>query len=292
MDFERLMEQAWTDHAVNAPTVAGWLDASALALVTEASQVSRLAHLAHHVYGEHLGRWDEGQRFLQQLGALPVCVGQADAEQAIRRYIASLRLAAGQVDQPAGFDASERIRVTALAASNLAARDAPRARDLLDVALAQAERAQLAAADPSHRTLAIVGNGIAATLEELPTRCELQRDLMIRAAQLARRHWAIAGTWLETERAEYRLARSWQEAGDMVQARQHAQNCLEIVRANGNVPLEAFFGWEALGRVERSTGNVAGHAQALHNAQLAFAALAPDDQAWCRASLDTLAQAL
>ncbi|HRD99291.1 MAG TPA: hypothetical protein PLA97_23150, partial [Rubrivivax sp.] len=143
--------------------------------------------------------------------------------------------------------------------------------------------------DPAHRSLGIAGNGIAGTLEEKAPRSADETRLMLRAAQVARRFWALAGTWLETERAEYRLARSWHQAGDLTQARQHAQNCLEIVRANGSVPLEAFFGWEALGLVERAAGNAAGHAQALRQAQQAFENLAVEDQGWCRTSLDALA---
>ncbi len=288
MDFDRFVSQAWDDHADDSPAVAARLQDQALALVTESAQVPRLAHLAHHVLGEHLGRWDDGLRFLRQLASLPACSSQADVAQGVRRHVASLQLAAGQADPRAAFDASERIRITALAAGDLASHDAPRAAALLEDALAQSEQADLPASDLSHRVLAVTGNAIAGTLEEKPQRSDVERGLMIRAAQVARRHWALAGTWLETERAEYRLARTWLQAGDKVQARQHAQNCLEIVQAHDNVPLEAFFGWEVLGLVERAAGNAAGHAQALQNAQAAFQALQTDDQGWCRPSLDAL----
>lgn len=291
MDFEDFVSQAWTDHADDSPAVATRLQGQALALVTESAQVPRLAHLAHHVFGEHLGRWADGLHFLQQLAALPACSNQADVAQGVRRHIASLQLAAGQADLRAGFDTSERIRITALAAGDLATHDAPRATALLEDAQAQSDQAALPATDLSHRVLAVTGNGIAGALEDKPQRSELERSLMIHAAQVARRHWELAGTWLETERAEYRLARTWQQAGDLAQARQHAQNCLEIVQAHDNVPLEAFFGWEALGLVERAAGNSAGHAQAVRNAQAAFQTLSADDQGWCRPSLDTLAAA-
>ena len=274
MDFDRFVSQAWDDHADDSPAVAARLQDQAPALVTESAQVPRLAHLAHHVLGEHLGRWDDGLRFLRQLASLPACSSQADVAQGVRRHVASLQLAAGQADPRAAFDASERIRITALAAGDLASHDAPRAAALLEDALAQSEQADLPASDLSHRVLAVTGNAIAGTLEEKPQRSDVERGLMIRAAQVARRHWALAGTWLQ--------------AGDKVQARQHAQNCLEIVQAHDNVPLEAFFGWEVLGLVERAAGNAAGHAQALQNAQAAFQALQTDDQGWCRPSLDAL----
>lgn len=287
MDYDQFLDQAWTDHATDTPAVATRLAEQALAYVTDAARVVPMAHLAHHVFGEHLGQWAAGLAFLDRLVTLPVV--QGDAAQAVLRFQAALKLSAGLADTRAGLDSSARIRVTALAAANLALHDAARSHALLEEAVAAAEAAGLPDRDPAHRNLSVAGNGIAGSLEEKTPRSADETRLMLRAAQVARRFWAMAGTWLEIERAEYRLARSWHQAGDLPQARQHAQNCLEIVRANGNVPLEAFFGWEALGLVERAAGNGAGHAQALRQAQQAFENLAIDDQGWCRASLEALA---
>jgi len=290
MDFDTFLDQAWTDHATDSPSVATRLNGQALALVSDEGQVLRLGHLAHHVLGEHLARWQDGLQFVQQLAALLPLGTEHDpaVAPALRRFQASLRLAGGLADERAAFTPSDRIRITALAAANLGCHDAARANALLNDALIQADAAALPDKDPAHRALAIAGNGIAGTLEEKPGRNPDDTALMLRAAQVARQFWARAGTWLETERAEYRLAMSWCQAGDLAQARRHAQNCLEIVSANGNVPLEVFFGWEALGTAERSAGNVTGHQHALAQAQAAFATLDKDDQTWCRASLDKL----
>ncbi len=179
----------------------------------------------------------------------------------------------------------------ALAAANLGSREPLRAGRLLRDALDLAQRAGLPADDPMHRALAVTGNNLASALEETPERSADERDLMILAAQTARHHWAIAGTWLETERAEYRLANTWLQAGDLAQARVHARACLEIVAANNGAALERLFGWEALGLVERAAGNAAGHAQALARAREAFAELDESDQSWCGASIDKLAAA-
>ncbi|MBP6764055.1 MAG: hypothetical protein KA141_03615 [Rubrivivax sp.] len=293
MDFDTFMDQAWTDHANDAAAVATRLDAQALALVTEMPQTLRLAHLAHHVMGEHLARWHDGLRFLQQLAALPL-LGQdqhSGTSGALRRYQASLRLAGGLADERGAFTPSESIRITAMAAASLGCHDAARASTLLADALAQTEAAELPDADPAHRVLAISGNSIAGTLEEKPGRSTDETALMLRAAQVARQFWARAGTWLETERAEYRLAMSWCQAADWAQARQHAQHCLEIVLANGSVPLEVFFGWEALGTVERAAGNATGHSHALAQARAAYATLEDSDKGWCQASLDKLGAA-
>jgi hypothetical protein len=267
--------------------VAERIIGQSLAFATEESRIVPIAHLAQHVFGDHLGRWADGLAFLDQMAALPVTQGAA--AQTVARFQAALKLAGGLADARPSLEPSERIRVTALAAAQLGAHDAVRSRALLDEGVAEAERAALPDKDPAHRNLAIAGNGIASTLEELEDRSPAQTRLMLRAAQVARRFWELAGTWLETERAEYRLAMSWLQTGDTAQARQHAQHCLEIVRANGSVPLEAFFGWVVLGLVERAAGNTTGHQQAQSHAQAAFQTLEEGDRSWCRPSLDRLA---
>ena len=288
MEFDAFIDQAWTDHATDSAAVAARLQAEGLALVSDAQQLAGLAHLAHHVFGSHLARWQDGIELQQQLAALPCCEGGSAEAQAIARNISALRLAGGLGDDRPAASLSDRIRLGALAANNLAEHDAARAAALLEEAVALAETAGLPDSDPYHRALAVTGNNLAAALEEKPALSAEERQLMILAAQTGRRHWAIAGTWLETERAEYRLAMSWLKAGDTAQARQHAQNCLEIVKAHDDVALEAFFGWEALGVVERADGKATGHGQAVLQAEAAFARLADGDQGWCRASLDKL----
>ena len=288
MDFDTFLDRAWTDHATDPKAVARTLQDEGLQRVTDSGQLASVAHLAHHVFGAHLARWQEGVDFQEQLAALPCCTAGSNAAQAIGRHISALRLAGCLGDDRVGASVSDRIRLSALAAINLAEHDAVRAAALLDEALARAASAGLPDTDPMHRALAVAGNNIAGTLEEVPELSAEARRLMILAAQTGRRHWAIAGTWLETERAEYRLAMSWLKAGDVVQARQHAQNCLEIVAANEGPALEQFFGWEALGLVERRACNDTGHAHALAQAERAFQALADSDRGWCQASLDKL----
>lgn len=286
MDFDSMLGQAWDRHAADPPGVAARLADELLAQVTDDARVVPFAHLAQHVYGEHLARWAEGMALLDRVAARP---GLGDASrQALRRFRAGLALAGGLGDERVGLGVGDRLRITALAAGHLAPHDAARAGALLDEAAAAAEGAGLPDADPGHRALAVAGNNIAATLEDKAARSGAERALMLRAAQLARVWWAKAGTWLETERADYRLAKSWLAAGGLAQAREHAQQCLAIVRAHGDVALEAFFGCEALATVERAAGNTAGHVQALAQAEAAFARLDEADQGWCRPSLDAL----
>lgn len=291
MDFNTFIGKAWHDHAADPPAVAQRLG-EGMALVADESQLARLADLAHHLHGEHLGAWRAGMAFVERLATLPAYAPDGVSGRALRRCAQSLALSEGLGGAAANLDAlspSDRIRVGAMAAANLAERDTGRAQRLLQDALDQSERSGLGAADPMNRALAVTSNNLAGTLEHKTDRSTDERELMILAAQTARRYWERAGTWLETERAEYRLAMTWLQAGDSARAREHAQACLDIVAANGAVALERLFGWEALGLVEHAAGDPAAHAQALARAREAYAELDEADQAWCAASLEALA---
>ncbi len=286
MQFETWLDAAWRDHADDSAGVAARIESQGPDLARGDADLAALARLAQHVLGEHLGQGARARALLQRLSAHPGA-GRAAAD-ALRVLDASLALCEGE-DPRAALAPSQRVRAAALAAAALAGRDTPRAAALLHEALAAAEAAALADDDAAVRALAVTGNNLACTLEDKAVRSEAERRLMILAARTARAHWARAGTWLETERAEYRLARTWLQAGDTVQARRHAQACLDLVRAHDGPPLEVFFGWEALGLAEAAAGSGGGHAEALVQARAAFARLDDADRGRCRASLDALA---
>jgi hypothetical protein len=288
MDFTDFVNQAWEDHATQPAQVAQRLTAEGLALVSEPAHVAPLAQLLHHVWGEHLGRWGDGQTALHALAAHPACGAGSTGEQTMQRCTASLALCAGQADTRRQMTASNAIRVTALAAAALAEHDTARATQLLRDALARSDAAPLAADDPAHRALAVAGNNLACTLEEKAGRSADETALMVLAAQTGRRFWAIAGGWLETERAEYRLAMTWLQAGDPAQARLHAQACLDTVQRESAPALEHFFAREALAVVARAARS-ADTPAAVAQAHEAFAKLDEGDRAWCQASLDKLA---
>ena len=285
--FDDWLSRAWDDHVNDAAAVAARLD-EGRALAGSPKQLAGLANLAHHLYGEHLGDWNRGVDWLLALADHPQYASPENARSALGVYLASLALAGGHGDAAQPLPASERVRATALAAANLATRDTQRAQALFQQALHDAQDPGLPADGPHLRALAATSNNMACALEEKALLTADERALMVQAAQAARRYWALAGGWLETERAEYRLAQSWLKAGDAEQARRHAQLCLEIVQANAAPPLEHFFGWEALGLAERAAGSISGHERALGQARQAFDALDEADRAWCRASLDKL----
>ena len=287
MDFDGLLDQAWTDHASDAADVAERLAEPGLDLLRQAADVAQLAHLAQHVHGQHLGRWAEGVAFQQRLAALPLLPAGDPTAQAVARYTAALQLAGGLAAIDIG--GSEGARRAALAAAALAAHDPPRARTLLEHAAGIADT--LPDDDPAVRAVAVAGNNIAATLEEEPGYGEALRPLMIGAAETARAHWARAGTGLETERAEYRLARCWLRAGDPARALHHARLCLRIVHEIDGPALERFFGLEVLALAQRASGDRAGWQASCELARRAYAALDAADKALCRPTLERLEDA-
>ena len=282
-DLTAFLDQAWADHGDAAAAVAARLP-QALALAQDDDGVMRLAALAHHVLGEHLGQWPQGLHFLQQLADRRL--HQTAGAAAIARCQASLRLCASLGDDRPAMTASDRSRVGAMAAANLGATEPERALGwLLE---AEADVAPLPDADPGVRALAANSNNLAATLQELKSRPPAQRALMLQAAQLARRQWQRAGGWLEVERAEYRLALCWLAAGDATQALQHARQCEAVVRAQGEPPLELFFAAEAVALAARALGDGMALSEAIGTARASFDALSTDDQGWCRETLDKL----
>lgn len=292
-DLERFIDQAWTDHASDSPAVALRLP-HAIDLVADEDGLVNLAHLAHHVYGDHLAQWADGLKYLAALARRPAFDAHGTSGAALLRYRASLGLAAGDGDVRGTLQTSDRIRVGAMAAAALAAHDAGRATGLLQEALEEARSASLPAGDPAFRSLAAGGNNLAASLQEKADLSPLERELMLLGARTGREYWERAGTWLEVERAEHRLAMCWLAAGDALRAREHAQACLEIVHGQAATPAEApplerFFGWVALGLAERAAGGGTGLVRACAEAQAAFDSLGADDQGWCRPSLDKLA---
>jgi hypothetical protein len=285
-DLQTFIDQAWAEHADDAAGVALRLP-RALDWVTREDELMALGHLAHHVYGGHLAAWADALKYLAALARGPAFDAHGTSGRSMRQWRASLALAAGQSDVRSTLEAGERITATAQAAAALELHDITRASQFLQEAVAAADAAALDDADPAVRALAVAGNNLAANLQDKPDRSAGERELMILAAETGRRYWQRAGTWLETERAEHRLAMVWLAAGDPARARHHAMACLAIVEAQVAPPaLERFFGHDALALAERAAGNAEGQARSVTAMRAAFAQLSPDDQTWCKATLD------
>ncbi len=286
LDFDHFVRQAWAEHAEAPLAVARRIDELGFALLGGADDGAALARLITHVYGEHLGQWLAGIERLDRLRAQPA--GQAGAE--LQRSRAALELAAGLRREVGELSLSDQARAWCGAASALAAQGLiEAAMPCFDEALSLAQLG-FEAGDPALRTLAVTSNNLACALESRPRLAAAERDAMLAAAGAARQFWALAGGWLEAERAEYRLARVQLRVGNTEQARWHTEECLAICRENGADAYECFFAQEVQALVSAQAGDAAGLRAAVAEAQSCHERLDAGQQAETAAMLAALRQ--
>jgi hypothetical protein len=281
MTLDEFVSQGWMDHATDAEGVMARLN-QGVGMLTEARQLPALAGLITHVAGEHLGRWGDGITLLEALTATPAFDSSTPEGKAVIRSQAILHRCDGnRAEEERCFaasktggatpEASDRIRVLSVAASAMLGqkRLVEAARDF-DAAVALASYGP-GSNDPAARSLAVTGNNLAIEFENRPTLSREEIDLMLRAARAGREFWAIAGSWKEVERAEYRLAMSHIKAGNAETALVHARRCLAVVEENGTDPGEAFFAQEAVARAQLAAEQLG----AARDARAAMAELLP-----------------
>jgi hypothetical protein len=279
-EFDAFLEAGWNDHADRPAEVAERLAAS-LARVTAPESIVPYARLATHVYGEHLGQWRDGVALLERLRALPLAQGRDDVASALGRSIAALRYGAGDERALAALGAEDRIAALATASSALVGqKDCARGLAAYAAAIATAEGG-LPSGSPAARALAVGGNNLAAALEEKGDRNADETRGMVSAAQSALKYWKLSGTWLEEERAEYRLAKSLLQAGDPATAAQAAQRCVAVCAANEAPAFERFFAVAVLALAQRAAGNAAASSEARAAAFAFYAQVPADDRRWC-----------
>ncbi|CAG0970357.1 hypothetical protein BURK1_01195 [Burkholderiales bacterium] len=287
-DVDALLAAAWSEHAERPREVADRLAAS-LDAVRSPEHVAAFARLATHVLGEHLGEWERGVSMLEALRALPACEDSGAAAGAIARGIATLRFAAGDADAPSALSPDDRIAAIAAASSAFAGRgEVKRALDAYAQALALAE-AGIADGSPALRALAVGGNNLAAALEERRDRDDAETRGMVAAARSALAYWTLAGTWLEEERAHYRLARSLVCADEPLAAIESAARCVDVCKRNNAPPFERFFAHAALAIAQRAAGDRAAFEASRRHAFAQYERIPADERPWCEADLKAMA---
>jgi hypothetical protein len=287
--FDDFIAAAWNDHA-DQPAAVAQRAAAAIGRPADSAQASALARLITHVYGEHLGQWQDGAAVLARLGEQPAAADPA-TQALLKRSSAALRHAGGEPGVLDALKVDDRAFVLATAAAALAGRNEwARAADEYAQALATADGV-LPDRSPALRALAVAGNNIAVALEQKADRDDKLSAVMIVAARGALTYWRRAGTWLEEERAHYRLANSLLQAGRPDEALASARQCESICNANAAPPLEHFFAQAMLASVARAQRRDTDFAQAREHATRYFEALSDDDRGWCRAELDRLGSA-
>jgi hypothetical protein len=285
--FDAFIETAWNEHADHPQEVADRL-AGSLHIVATPAQIPPFARLATHVFGEHLGQWRRGIDVLESLRTLQAFDGGPTTTDALVRNVAALRYASGDHDALTPLSAEHRVSVLGIASSALAGRSQF---GQAMAAYAEAMRvipAGLPANSPANRALAIAGNNLAAALEAKPDRDALETQGMIAAAEGGLKYWKLAGTWLEEERAEYRLTRSLLQAGNAAAAVQSARRCIAVCDANHAPALEQFFGHAVLALALRATGDADGFAASRREAMRLYAQVDPGEQPWCKTELAEL----
>ena len=114
MAFDKYIDNAWNQHAENAAMIAEGFK-QGIALLTEPSQVTQLANLVTHVYGEHLGQFDRGLDFINQLMTHSLAADKEQKELLVYRAI--LQVSADNKISLEQFSISEQVRILATSAS-------------------------------------------------------------------------------------------------------------------------------------------------------------------------------
>ena len=287
MTLEQLIEQAWNDHADSPRTVADRL-AAALPSVTEPQHVAPFARIVTHVYGEHLGEWARGIALLEALRGARGYTGAPEVGGFVTRSVATLRYAGGDASALASLSADDRASALATAASAFTGReDFERALDTYAQAVALAPG--LPRGSIAFRALAIGGNNLAAALERKSPRDEAQTQGMVAAARGGLEFWRIAGTWLEEERALYRLARSLVAAGQPLEAVEMGKQCAQICIDHDAPPFERFFAYAVLAHALRESGRADDYAGMREEALAWFDRVPQEERQWCESDLAELA---
>lgn len=285
MDVDAFIDQAWTEHG-DAPEAVAVRLPSALPHLDTPARATAFAALVAHVLGEHLGRWADGLALID--AAIPAVAADAPAREALARQAAALRWSAGDARALAGLPSDHGLAALALAASMLAGRgEFGRAFAAYDEAEAAAA-AGLPPDSPAPRALAVGGNNLAASLQERAGRDAAETAGMLRAAASALRWWRVAGTWLQEERAWWRLSHCRRLAGDADGAVEAARTGLAVCAANAAPPFECFFLHVAEALAQAARGDGAAQAAARAAALAAHAQVADDERAWCASDLELL----
>jgi tetratricopeptide (TPR) repeat protein len=284
MTYDDFLKAAWADHGDRPEEVADRLP-GAVAIMTAPGNVSSFASLVTHVLGDHLGQWQRGIELLQSARTSPVFEPGSAGDASLNRNIAALGFAAGDTGALETLSSEDRACALAVAASAFGGRDEfKRAIAAYSAAIGIA-RQGLPEKSPALRALAVGGNNLAVALEEKKDRDAAETEGMIAAAEGGLEYWKQAGTWLETERAEYRLARSQLQAGKPHAAIECAKRCVEVCEANNAPAFEKFFAFAVLAMAQRAADDRKSFAVSRERALGELERVPEDEKQWCESDL-------
>ncbi|MBQ0935236.1 hypothetical protein [Ideonella paludis] len=291
--FQAFIDAAWSEHTVDPEGVAQRLSLKGAALATQPADVLALLRLTAHLWGEHLGRWAEGVAQLRTWAALPAWDGGPSLQDALACHVAALQWCEGRSDALRGLSSPQVVTALAYAAAAMTGRkELARAVTAYGMAVEEVEDedglTQWPHEAPVWRALAVAGNNLAAELEELPSRSPAESAAMVQAAQGGLMAWRLAGTWLQEERAEYRLSCSLLKAGRSRDALVAAQRCAALCQANDAPPFERFFAFAAQAQAYRAASDTAGFESSRQEALRWYALTPADERQWCESDRQAL----
>lgn len=250
--YQDFINECWSKHDSHSEDVSQKLKEN-LSLITSDDNIPGYVSLVVHTLGGHLGRWEDAKNLLLQISQLNFF----ENNQSVYRGLAALSYCMGNEDDFNKFselstEESSSVRIFAMAANELTGQgEIEKATKAFHKALANMPDS-LTKENPAVRALAVTANNLACDLEEKNERTSEEVELMLDAANAARKYWEIAGGWVEVERAEYRLSMSHLKAGNLEKALTHARVCEAICKENNAEPFEIFFAYEALTKVNRA----------------------------------------
>jgi hypothetical protein len=240
------LQELWRRHADDADRVFG--GAVALAARCDGAEVPGVVGLIVHVGAEHLRRDGEVS------AALDAVERRFPGTPAVARSrLALAAVADGSIGALGALSPEDEARALAVVSGLAGDRGLDALASAVVGRMTQLS-GKLPAGGDAVRAVAAAGNNLACVLELREARTA-EADATLRAAALlARTTWERAGTWVEVERAEYRLAMTHLALGDPQAAVAHAETCLAICRGNGGDPGELVFACAAVGRACAAAG--------------------------------------
>lgn len=286
MTFQERVSNWWQRHAAETTTVASEVTASIQHRESKLAEaeISACARLIVHLFGVHLGQFEPARRLLNELSQQ---IQSAESRTFLDLQLATLDLSEKDDYKKNKFSLVDQIKIYAGAVQiHVGLRQVAAAKKKYQLAinlLGFLENENSNSDDKTaFRAMAIASNNLACQFEEQAELSAEETELMLEAAHKARDFWGKAGAWLEIERAEYRLARSYLKAGNNQASVHHAALCLEICTAHQAEPLEFFFAYQALLMAEPN------RVEEQQQVMRYFNLLSEGDQAWCQAELDQL----
>ena len=286
MDFQTYLNKSWSEHAKNPQAVADQFETQ-IKLLTKADDVLPFGRLISHVYIEHLCNCAKGKEVLIQLLNLSLSKDSV-IEKPLQRSIATMDYILGEQHDISQYSSADQVGILAASASGFAAaQNISKAQSTLQKAALLAST-KLDEKDPAYKPLAMAGNNLASQLEEKDNRSAEDTSLMLYAAETARKFWEQAGTWLEVERAEYRLSQSHLAAGNIETAIRHAKFCLDICQENSADPMELFFATECFAKIYSKQNKKEEFTKAIQQMESYLSKLNKEDNPWCVRAINKL----